>query len=109
MTQIWVDNGHDELMIFLVRDIPLYDLIVLTWFQIDGFQRKDCASCTIYHVSYIMYHVSCIMYHISYIMYHVLYHIQLNEVKGSVRTKGLVTVIGVFLAELISAMILITE
>ena len=42
-------------------------------------------------------------------MYHVLYHIQLNEVKGSVRTKGLVTVIGVFLAELISAMILITE
>ena len=66
-------------------------------------------SYIIYHVSCIMYHVSCIMYHISYIMYHVLYHIQLNEVKGSVRLKGLVTVIGVFLAELCSAMILITE
>ena len=42
-------------------------------------------------------------------MCHVLYHIQLNEEKGSIRLKGLVTVIGVFLAELCSAMILITE
>ena len=54
-------GGHDELMIFLVRDIPLYHLIVVTWFQIDGFQCKDCASCTIYHVPYIIYHVSCIV------------------------------------------------
>ena len=36
-----------------------------------------------------MYHISCtiyIMYHVSY-----MYHVQLNEVKGTVRLKGLVS------------------